>query len=97
MATLLQVLHKAFKDENFWDQLLSDPKNALDSADFKLSQEDLIYLMKRIYNPGIVVAFERYRHKQPAPGIKKLGKVSETRTADTEFLDTGEEPKVPWS
>jgi hypothetical protein len=97
MATLLQVLQRAFKDEKFWDQLLSDPKSALDSADFKLSQEDLIYLMKRIYNPAIVAAFERYRHKQPDPGIKKLGKVSETLTADTEFLDTGEEPKVPWS
>ncbi|MCX6169974.1 MAG: hypothetical protein NTX65_11570 [Ignavibacteriales bacterium] len=100
MATILQVLNRALKDEKFWDQLLVDSKKALDSANFKLSQEDLIYLMDRIHDPVTVVKFERRRHESPAPKEvlvnRKMSKISKSETAENEFLDS-EEIRVPWS
>lgn len=101
MATILQVLNRALKDEKFWDQLLVDPKSALDSANFKLSQEDLIYLIDRLHDSVSVVKFERRRHESPVPKEdlvnRKRSKISSSGTADNEFLDSSEELRVPWS
>lgn len=100
MTTILQVLNRALKDEKFWDQLLTDSKKALDSADFKLSQEDLIYLIDHLHNSDAVVKFERRRHEPPVvkaeSANRKMSKISRSETAENGFLDN-EEIKVPWS
>ncbi|MHB8906098.1 MAG: hypothetical protein ACYC4T_04575 [Melioribacteraceae bacterium] len=100
MTTILQVLNRALKDEKFWDQLLIDPKKALDSADFKLSQEELIYLIDHLHDSVAVVKFERRRHEPSAVKAdsvnRKMSKILRSETAEDGFLDN-EEIKVPWS
>jgi len=100
MTTILQVLNRALKDEKFWDQLLADSQKALDSADFKLSQEELIYLIDHLHNSVAVVKFERRRHESPAAKAeavnRKMNKIARSETTENGFLDN-EEIKVPWS
>ena len=100
MTTILQVLNRALKDEKFWDLLLSNPKNALDSVGFKLSQEDLIYLIDHLHDSVAVVKFERRRHEPSAVKAdsvnRKMSKILRSETAEDGFLDN-EEIKVPWS